>query len=128
MQKASQEAITVETLRLLQETVDYLLRLPAVPVTRELCRKLQAHIDAPDTRAAKREADSALLRQNSRYGQKFSPAGLLLVQAEVEPAVATIKIPVLSQPGPRQAHMIRRLAEGLPIELHPGEIPEMMRR
>lgn len=34
-----------ETLAVLQEAVEYMRRLPPVPVTLEMCRKLQRHLD-----------------------------------------------------------------------------------
>lgn len=71
----SQRAVTLETLQLLQEAVDYLNRLPAVPVTRELSRKLQAHLDAPHVLGAQREAAFAEHEASIRHGRVYSPVG-----------------------------------------------------
>jgi len=40
-------AALASALRLLSETHDYLLRLPSVPVTRELAAKIAAHVNDP---------------------------------------------------------------------------------
>lgn len=76
----SQQAVTLETLQLLQETVDYLNRLPPVPVTRELTRKLQAHLDAPHVLGAQREASFAEQEASLRHARSYSPAGLPLFE------------------------------------------------
>ncbi len=76
----SHHAVTLETLQLLQEAVDYLNRLPPVPVTRELTRKLQAHIDAPHVQGAQREASFAEHEASIRHGRAYSPLGLILFE------------------------------------------------
>jgi hypothetical protein len=43
----SSDADHARTIELLEEALDYLLRLPTVPATYHLCKRLEAHLDEP---------------------------------------------------------------------------------
>lgn len=79
-----------ETLRLLQEVHDYLYRLPAVPVTREFCSKLAAHLSEPDNTLLQRT-------KTKRTGAYYTPAGVVLVSASLKESQLQLEFPELGQ-------------------------------
>ncbi|CAM5372877.1 hypothetical protein [Eoetvoesiella caeni] len=97
----------IEAIKMIQETRDYLSRLPPVPVTTDHIHKMTAFLAAPD--------NTLLIRQQvSRFGEYRLPVGFALVSAELrgdtlrlwqEPAPSGFTPP----PVP--------LAEGITIEL-----------
>lgn len=96
MNKPTIEAVHLDTLRLLQETVDYLERLPVVPMTYQLCKKIEDHLADPNVMTVKRhvlevEETDLIKRRNSKAGS-YSPAGLLLYEAEVDTESVTVRI------------------------------------
>ena len=65
-----------ETLALLQEVVEYLQRLPKVPVGEDLRKKLEAHLEAPDL--------SVLLKQQDTLrASAVTPSGFVLLEARL---------------------------------------------
>lgn len=74
------------TLAVLQEAVDYLRRLPPVPVTIEMCSKLQRHLDNPTNRL--------LARQQDTWTQEaVTAAGVMYLMARLRGNVLDLKIP-----------------------------------
>lgn len=69
---------------LLQEVMAYLLRLPAVPTTVALARKVKDHLDQPDRKAAELRASEEARRAGLRHGCNFTPVGLPVIEAEVD--------------------------------------------
>lgn len=61
----------IEALRMLEETRDYLLRLPPVPVTTERIHKMSTFLNAPDN-------DLLIRRQVPRRGELVHPTGVIL--------------------------------------------------
>lgn len=97
----------IEAMKMIQETRDYLSRLPPVPVTTDHVYKMTAFLTEPDNALLRR-------RQVSRFGAYRLPVGFALVSAELrgdtlrlwqEPAPSGFTPP----PVP--------LAEGITIEL-----------
>lgn len=66
----------IEALRMIEETRDYLLRLPPVPVTTERIHKMSKFLADPDH-------DVLLRREVPRRGEYVSPVGFILVTAEL---------------------------------------------
>ena len=69
---------------LLQEVMDYLLRLPHVLPTAALARKVKAHLDQPERRAAEIRASEEARLAGLRHGCNFTPIGLPVIEAEVD--------------------------------------------
>lgn len=74
------------TLEVLREALDFLQRLPNVPVTREFCSKLQAHLDDPTNRLIARVEPELL-------GQARNAAGLPLLECSVIGNRVTVRVP-----------------------------------
>ena len=111
------ESVTLETLQLLQKTVDYLNRLSPVPVTRQLVNELQAHLDAPHVRAVQREAAALELEKSVRHGNIYSPSGLCSFQAVVDRGVVYVKAPPF--PAEFEDHRLNSLHRGIQISIQP---------
>jgi hypothetical protein len=95
------------TLEVLRETLDYLERLPKVPVTRELCARVQAHLDDPTHRLVARV-------HRELHGSAVTSAGLPLLDACVKENVLTLQLPHLPDGKARVAlnEMVRALTSG----------------
>src|SRR3546814_12050385 len=98
-----------ETLRLLQEVHDYLYRLPAVPITREFCSKLAAHLKSPTNTLLQRA-------QTERTGAYYTPAGVALVKASLKDNQLSLDFPQLSK-----GDVERLLTRNLVIDLERSE-------
>ena len=114
-----QETVTLESLDLLQQTVDYLRRMPVVPVTRDLIRQIDAHLADPGVRAARREAEAADLLASRRTGGMFTPAGQHAYLLVVEGSKATITVPILNLEPDYEAKRMAQLDEGVTIDIFP---------
>jgi hypothetical protein len=91
------QAVQIETLNLLQKTVDYLNRLPVVPMTRALCKEIEAHLADPSIEAAKRAAMQAERMATTRVAQRYSPAGKLMAEVIVTADNVTYKFPEIQE-------------------------------
>lgn len=69
-----------ESLALLQQVAEYLDRLPLVPTTRELCRRIKEHLENPDNVVTKRAYETAGLQFS---GGSYTAAGFPLIEAHV---------------------------------------------
>lgn len=87
--------VQLESLQLLQKTVDYLNRLPVVPMTRALCREIEAHLVDPRSAAVKRAAMDVERRATTRIAQRYSPAGELTAEIVVTPESVSYKFPLI---------------------------------
>lgn len=119
MPQVNQESVTIETLNLLQKTLDDLNRLPVVPMTRTLCREIQAHLADPSVAAAKREAADAEMRATTRIAQSYNPAGQVTIEMIVTAGTVTCRVPtVWRRPGKEDA-LLKMLAsdEGVTLGL-----------
>lgn len=118
-----QESATIETLKLLQETVDYLNRLPVVPVTHALINKIQAHIDDPHVVAARREAREMEVLVSRRYGSRYAPSGAPAYLAVVDGNKVTFHVPAyspkLEDGSVPEDHRMQELAKGVTLGLWP---------
>ena len=106
------------TLDLLEEVRDYLMRLPVAPATRDVCRRIDAHIAAPDQAVAREAVSRALRERNKLVGGLYTPAGVVLVEAEVDERRLALRSPhvdVLGDKGRRR--VIALLHEGVVIDL-----------
>lgn len=119
MNQVRQESLTLETLDLLQQTTDYLKRLPVVPLTRELIRKIDAHLADPNVAAARREAEAAEILVSKRVGQSFSPVGQVLFKAVVEDGKVTIQVPPITILHDYPDKRMERLTDGVTLALVP---------
>lgn len=82
------------TLDLLQEVLEHLNRLPLVPVTRDLCRKIQQHLDEPTQRLVQ-EHQAELNRTLTQTN--FSAAGIPVIAATLVGRRLTLRAPVLAR-------------------------------
>lgn len=81
------------TLDLLQEVLDYLYRLPPVPVTRELCRKVQRHLEEPTQRLVQMH----LAEENRTLTQTvYAPVGFPVIKAKLVGRRLTLSGPKLT--------------------------------
>lgn len=101
------------TLAVLQEAVDYMRRLPPVPVTLEICRKLQRHLDDPTNRLVARQKD--IWR-----GSAFEVVGTEYLTARLEGDVLTVRLPAPTRSVTReyiQQLAMDRLRAGVQIRM-----------
>ncbi len=117
--RVKQETVTLETLSLLTKTVDYLKRLPAVPVTRDLIKEIEHHLADPSVLAARREAEAADLLSSKRVAQSFGASGQLRFEAVVEGSTVTIKVPPNTLPPGQIDRRMEQLADGVAMDLEP---------
>ncbi len=75
---------------LLREVYEYMLRLPAVPTTVDLARRVRAHLDNPSHSVASREAEENLRTGAVRHGGTYTPAGIPVVELEVDGDMVTV--------------------------------------
>jgi hypothetical protein len=117
MSPVRQDSVTIETLNLLQKTVDYLNRLPAVPTTRALCREIEAHLADPSVAGARREAVDAERLASTRVVQVWTPAGEHMVLVTVTANTVTCHFPKGKiRPGGDDL-MLKALREGVTFDL-----------
>ena len=121
--RAKQETVTLETLGLLRKTVDYLKRLPVVPVTRDLIKEIEAHLADPGVAAARREAEAAELLSSTRVARSFSASGQMRFEAVVEGSTVTIKVPPMSLPPGQLDRRMEQLADGVTMDLESPRTP-----
>ena len=93
MDQLSPESVTLDTLQLLRETVDYLKRLPVVPVTHVLCKKIEAHLADPTVATVARKAEETERLARTRVARRYGPAGNLMVEVAVSAEDVTYRIP-----------------------------------
>lgn len=102
-----------ETLAVLQEAVEYMRRLPPVPVTIEMCRKLQRHLDDPTNRLVSQQKDIW-------KGSAFEAVGTVYLTARLEGDHLTVQLPPparqLTQ-GDIERLALERLRDGVQIRM-----------
>lgn len=76
-----------ETLSMLREACEYLERLPQVPLTKEVIRKLRKHLDQPTHKLVERTR-----REYSGVGP-YTPAGYPLLEASFIEGSLTVRLP-----------------------------------
>lgn len=106
-------AVLGDTLELLAEASDYLRRLPHVPATRELINKIEAHQIDTGAMTATRIAKQIEAEAQSRVVGLYTPAGLPLMEVEVQGNTVRLKI----GPEPARATALRRLEQGQELKL-----------
>lgn len=74
------------TLAMLQEALDYLLRMPRSPVTTQMCRKIEAHLEAPSASLVART-------QDVWEAEAVSPVGVMWFTARLQGDDLTVCIP-----------------------------------
>lgn len=93
MLQVSPESVTLDTLQLLQDTVDYLKRLPLVPVTYALCKKIEAHLADPSVVTIKRRALEKELLEVTRIARRYGPTGAVMAEVIVTADTVTYRFP-----------------------------------
>jgi hypothetical protein len=93
MRKVKPDSVVIDSLALLQDTVQYLRRLPPVPMTKELCERLEAHLKDPEVVSRKRLAVEAEQLAGLRVARQFGPGGQLMAEVEVTPRGLTYRLP-----------------------------------
>ncbi|MDB5930979.1 MAG: hypothetical protein JWR60_2686 [Polaromonas sp.] len=122
---ADQPALKIEdnasALALLAEVRDYLMRLPVVPATRQLCRKIDAHLADPEIARVKDAAQRSLRDRTKLSGGFYAPAGVCL-QAELYQKKLTLKSDNLDiQGGLPDQQLLSMLRRGFDFELRDKE-------
>ena len=117
-------AQNAELRALLEETRQYLMRLPPVPVTREFAARLDDIVNRTDQSRAKRLAvgvlESAVRDVTTLSASEYMSIGVPLYSAHLEGRELT-----LSSPGVRDGYdeageeLLRRLAAGWVIPMEP---------
>lgn len=100
-----------EALALVQEARDYMARLPPVPVTLELVRKLSLYLEA---------SPSQNLGSNTLpwYGRAYTPAGQPLIEAMVLDTRLTLREPRAARSSlVTPAEFQRHLSQGITMSL-----------
>ena len=100
----SPEIIHTETHALLLEALQYLNRLPSVPTTTELVKKIQAHLAEPKAAATLRCANESVameMRKNFSQPVVFAPSGAPWIKATVSPE--GVKLRITTKPGGSKA-------------------------
>lgn len=119
------------TERLLQEALDYLLRLPRHPMTAEMASKISEHLVAPTTRIVRARAERLVAAQEvdlyNRGGiASYTAEGLAELAASVGPQTVRLTTPAAAVYLEREAlergealafRLFEGLAEGITIEL-----------
>ncbi|MEJ8837662.1 hypothetical protein [Ramlibacter sp. AN1133] len=82
---ASERLVHARALLLLQEVRDYLMRLPVIPATRELARRVDGFLADPQASAVQVRAREEVALARTWDGGYFTPAGEPVLQAEVRP-------------------------------------------
>lgn len=100
------------TLAVLQEALDYLRRMPPVPVTVEMCGKLQRHLEHPTNRLVAEQ-------QDTWAGESYQPSGLCYLVARMKGGLLEVRIP--QDDGKFQKHIekvaLEQLRTGVLIQL-----------
>ncbi len=102
---------------MLQEAFAYLLRLPVVPTTVEMARKLRAHLDDPSLNAALSKARDDERIAALRQGASYSTSGLLVVKVEVSGSAALVSTAQLESSAEHESLVFERLRQGELVEL-----------
>lgn len=101
-------------LALLEEVRDYMLRLPVVPTTRNLCAKISRHLESPSSTAIQKRSD------DERTGAAYSAAGVPLLVANLSGQMLSVTSPFASAlDGIESKRLLDMLAQGLILELQP---------
>ena len=94
--QVSTESVLQDALLLLDEVSSYLKRLPTVPVTLQLARKVDDFTADPHRktaiRIAKESASEQEMRSQTRSAATFTPAGLPVIQVEVNGDVVRLSL------------------------------------
>jgi hypothetical protein len=90
------------TLTMLSETLDYLRRLPPVPVTMEFCKRIQAHLDEPTHSIVARERDTWV-------AGLYTAAGLPILDAKLRGHELSLSLP----PVPKGANTVDQSARAI---------------
>ena len=105
---------------LLREAFDYLCRLPAVPTTVDLARRIRSHIEDPGRAVATNRAVADEQFDHSRSGGTYTPAGLAVVELEVTGSKAVVWTADLRGATHAEEHnqvVLRRLRRGEEVQL-----------
>lgn len=88
--------VLADSLKMLAKVSDYLKRMPAVPATLQLVRRIDKHLEDPKTLVAQRMAEAREkemdLRKQTRSAATYTPAGLPVLQVQVCGEKVTLKL------------------------------------
>lgn len=101
------------TLDFLAGVRDYIARLPAHPMNRDMIRRIEAHLEEPVNHLARHAI-------KKRSGGNYTPAGLPVLTATAEGDTVTITAPPEGKGVPDEL-LLRRLRRGERITLSPDE-------
>ncbi|GKS73286.1 hypothetical protein AVME950_00340 [Acidovorax sp. SUPP950] len=93
VEKAEQDALTIEALELLRRAASYFDRLPAVPTTRQLAKELAEFVESPKARATQRAVMARQEATTAKYAHVSAVTGLTLFQAVVAGDSLYLKAP-----------------------------------
>lgn len=116
----SPDAHHAQSLNLLQDVIDYLNRLPVVPTTTELRRRIEQHLQAPENALIQRSYASAGLQFKAGA---YTAAGFPLLEARVlVPTSVWIKSAIPEEPNfqaEHKAQLLKLLYDGASLKLSP---------
>lgn len=90
----SDELLQANTL--LAQTLAYLERLPGIPATVEMARKIKSHLDDPQQAQATRVAQYLDQQNKVRHALVSNPSGIVLFQVRLERDQLSIHTPPLA--------------------------------
>lgn len=110
--------------QLFEEVLGYLLRLPAVPTTVAMARKIKERVEDPARKAMERRAVEAARVSALRHGVNYVPSGLPVIEAEVDADILRLWTPSGAALGHIKDEwpqiLVRRLQKIETITLRPG--------
>lgn len=112
--------VNLDNILLLEEVLAFLKRLPNVPVTVELAKKVQAHLEDPTVATAhRRAAEDQRMRSARRGGLYGVVTGVPLVELVVFPDSVQLQLtPRIADHGRLQ----KWLADGVEVPLAEGTV------
>jgi len=107
---------------LLEQTRDYLLRLPPVPVTREFAERIDAHLNEPAAAHARRAMDAAVGDATRMNWSQFMPNGEPFLGVRLEGRTLTLIGTGLSHRPKAAKAVIEALDHHLTVKLEPVQV------
>lgn len=114
------QAEFLATRAMLSEVLDYMLRLPANPMTVEMARKVRDHLASPAQMLEVERSREAAIASGVAYG----PSGVPVVGVEVSGANAWVWTPFAHLPENQDAYVLERLRPVIQVPLEPRRAPQ----
>jgi hypothetical protein len=104
---------------LLEQARDYLLRLPPVPLTRDLARRLDGHLQAPDQAHVRHVLNAAVREATLLRWASWMPNGEPMLAATVEHQTLHLRSAHLDRRPAAAKALVEALTHGIHAPLEP---------